>query len=238
MLNLHGKSFLIIEDDQHIYSLIEAMFKPYDVDLTLCEDGNKGLEAALNGNFNLIILDIMLPGKDGWDICREIKNSEINIPIIMLTAKAEEADKVLGLEIGADDYVTKPFSPREFIARIKAVLRRTEINNNSSEYELKFPEINLTIDTQGYQIKVNDENVILAPREFELLNFLASNQNQVFTREQLLDQIWGYNNYAETRTVDEHIKRLRNKLTDAGLKINPLKTVWGVGYKFEIGRDN
>ncbi|AGB40398.1 response regulator with CheY-like receiver domain and winged-helix DNA-binding domain [Halobacteroides halobius DSM 5150] len=233
-MNLHGKEILLIEDDQHIFSLIEAMLKPYDVNLTFEKDGMKGLEMALFNNYHLILLDIMLPKKDGWEVCRQLKNSGIDTPIIMLTAKVEEADKVLGLEMGADDYVTKPFSPRELIARIKAVLRRFEKTKKvKTETRLQFPKINLEINLKSYDVYVKGSKVMVAPKEFELLSFLASHPNEAFSREDLLDQIWD-NNSKQTRTVDEHIKRLRKKLTAAGLKDIPLETVWGIGYKFEI----
>ncbi len=237
-MDLHGKKILLIEDDQHIYTLIEAMLEPYETELTYIKDGDKGLKRALKGYHDLILLDIMLPNKDGWEICRRLSNSDTNTPIIILTAKVEETDKVLGLEIGADDYVTKPFSPRELIARIKAVLRRygEEIKSDSqNNNQLSFPELNLKIDIDNYSVKYKNTNITLTPKEFELLAHLAKNQDQVFKREQLLDQIWGFNNYTETRTVDEHIKRLRSKLSEAGVENVPIQTVWGVGYKFSSG---
>lgn len=236
-MNLHEKKFLVIEDDKHIFVLIKAMLKPYNITLDLATNGNDGLALALNNNYNLILLDIMLPQKDGWEICQQLHNSGLNTPIIILTAKAEETDKVLGLEIGADDYVTKPFSPRELIARIKTVLRRYENNLKPKEEILNFSTIKLKIDLKSYNVYLNEQLLTLTPKEFELLTFLAQNNKQVFKREQLLDQIWGYDNYAETRTIDEHIKRLRKKMTTAGLKDLPLQTVWGVGYKFEVERD-
>ncbi|MFW5976512.1 MAG: response regulator transcription factor [Bacillota bacterium] len=242
-MNLHDKNILLIEDDKHIYSLIKAMLKPYDTNLTLKMDGESGLKSALTQKFDLVLLDIMLPKIDGWEVCRQIKESTNNIPIIMLTAKVEETDKVLGLEMGADDYVTKPFSPRELTARIKAVMRRYENTTSDKNTELKekqlsFPEINLNIDINNYSVYVEENPVTLTPKEFELLALLAQNQDQVFKREQLLDKIWGFDNYSETRTIDEHIKRLRKKLSDAGLENIPIKTVWGVGYKFSLEDDN
>ncbi|MFW5986290.1 MAG: response regulator transcription factor [Halanaerobiales bacterium] len=237
-MDLHGKDILVIEDDRHIFALIKAMLKPYRVGLTLETDGKTGLERAKENRFDLVILDIMLPEKDGWEVCRELKNSETGVPIRMLTAKAEEADKVLGLEMGADDYVTKPFSPRELTARIKAVLRRFERSQNTGQEKLIFPDLDLEIDPLSYTARVKGEDVDLAPKEFELLVYLAQNPEQVFKREQLLDQIWGFDNYSETRTIDEHIKRLRKKLTQAGLGKIPLHTVWGVGYKFSTGEGN
>jgi two-component system, OmpR family, response regulator len=231
-MNLHGKNILVIEDDQHIFALIKMMLKSYSVNLDLKTDGESGLEAARSQKYHLILLDIMLPKKDGWEICRELKDSGINTPIIILTAKVEETDKVLGLEIGADDYVTKPFSPRLLIARMKAVLRRFESPQESANDKLSYETMNLVIDPQNYNIEIDGKKVALTPKEFELLTFLAKNEEQVFKREYLLEHIWGFDSYAETRTVDEHIKRIRQKLTKAGLNFIPLQTVWGVGYKF------
>jgi len=231
-MNLHGKNILVIEDDQHIFALIKMMLKSYSVNLDLKPDGESGLEAARSQKYHLILLDIMLPKKDGWEICRELKDSGINTPIIILTAKVEETDKVLGLEIGADDYVTKPFSPRLLIARMKAVLRRFESPQESANDKLSYETMNLIIDPQNYNIEIDGKKVALTPKEFELLTFLAKNEEQVFKREYLLEHIWGFDSYAETRTVDEHIKRIRQKLTKAGLNFIPLQTIWGVGYKF------
>ncbi len=231
-MNLHGKKILVIEDDQHIFALIKMMLKNYSVNLDLQSEGESGLEAARSQKYDLILLDIMLPKKDGWEICRELKNSGIKTPIIMLTAKVEETDKVLGLEIGADDYVTKPFSPRLLIARMKAVLRRYENPQELSSEKIIYKEMALEIEPNNYNIEVQGRKVNLTPKEFELLVFLAQNEEQVFKREYLLEHIWGFDSYAETRTVDEHIKRIRQKLTKAGLNSIPLQTVWGVGYKF------
>jgi DNA-binding response OmpR family regulator len=233
-MSLHDKNILVIEDDQHIFALIKMMLKSYSVNLELHSDGESGLEAALSKKYDLILLDIMLPKKDGWEICRDLKKMEIKTPIIILTAKVEETDKVLGLEIGADDYVTKPFSPRLLIARIKAVLRRSEKPQEYSKEKLLYQEMDLEIDPSNYNIEVGSKKVDLTPKEFELLAFLAQNKEQVFKREYLLEHIWGFNNYAETRTVDEHIKRIRHKLSKAGLDFLPLQTVWGVGYKFTV----
>ncbi|MFW5991920.1 MAG: response regulator transcription factor [Halanaerobiaceae bacterium] len=236
-MDLYNKNILLIEDDQHIFALIKMMLKPYDINLDLENDGEKGLKTALNNDYDLVLLDIMLPKKDGWEICRQLKEADKNTPIIMLTAKAEETDKVLGLELGADDYVTKPFSPSLLVARIKAVLRRFENAENISRNKFVDEKIGLKIDPDNYTISVYDKNVDLTPKEFELLCFLAQNEGQVFKREQLLDHVWGIDNYSETRTIDEHIKRIRQKLSKAGLKESPLKTVWGVGYKYSIGED-
>lgn len=242
-MDLYDKNILLIEDDKHIHALIEAMLKPYETNLDLETSGNNGLKKAAEGKYDLILLDIMLPEKDGWQICRELKNIGVETPIIMVTAKVEETDKVLGLEMGADDYITKPFSPRELIARIKAVLRRfekTEANRNKNgtkDNTLEFPALKLVIELDNYQVKYKENYISLTPKEFELLAFLARNREQVFKREQLLDHIWGFDNYAKTRTIDEHIKRVRKKLTEAGLEEEIIQTVWGVGYKFTVTGD-
>lgn len=235
-MSLNHKRILVIEDDDHIFALIKATLKTYQTYLELAEDGEKGLQKALQG-FDLIILDIMLPEKSGWEVCKELRQNGIETPIIMLTAKVEEMDKVLGLEMGADDYITKPFSPRELVARMKAVLRRIEISQKEED-RLHFPSLSMVIDQKRYQVKVRDNAMELPPKEFELLFFLASHPGQVFKREQILNQIWDYSATVKTRTIDEHIKRLRQKLEEAGLK-NPelvIKTLWGVGYKFEVDR--
>ncbi|MGM0446449.1 MAG: response regulator transcription factor [Bacillota bacterium] len=237
-MDLYNKKILVIEDDEHIFALIKAMFKPYDGNkLTLKTDGKSGLEEALENEYDLILLDIMLPKKDGWEICRTIKEKKSNLPIIMLTAKSEETDKVLGLEIGADDYVTKPFSPRELTARIKAVLRRYDNTENKEDKIIEFDNLNLLIDKEKYLVKIDKNELELTPKEFQLLSFLAENEEQVFTRGQLLENIWGFKYLSETRTIDEHIKRLRKKISDSNIKYQPIKTIWGVGYKFSSKED-
>ncbi len=171
-----------------------------------------------------------MPEMDGWQVCREIRRVS-NIPIIMLTAKGETFDKVLGLELGADDYMVKPFEPKELIARVKAVLRRSDTKETTAEKEIVFP--NLTINLSNYELKISGNIVEVPPKELELLYFLASNPNRVFTREQLLEEVWGFDYFGDSRTVDVHIKRLREKLEDVEANWQ-LKTVWGVGYKFEV----
>ena len=234
-MDLHGKKILLIEDDDHIYSLVEAMLKTYDIDLIFKQDGQSGLETALEEDLDLILLDIMLPQKDGWEICRELKSKGIETPIIMLTATVEETDKVLGLEMGADDYVTKPFSPRELTARIKAVIRRFEKTQDSSgerQEEFQFADLDLRIVPKSRAVYVQGSEVAVAPKEFELLVFLAQHPNQAFSRAELLTEIWGPDTDKRSRTIDEHVKRLRKKLSAGGLEEVPLETVWGVGYKF------
>ena len=198
----------------------------------MCDRGDEALKKIQAAPPNLVLLDVMLPGMDGWQVLREARKSS-NVPIIMLTAKDETFDKVLGLELGADDYVAKPFDMKELVARIKAVIRRYQ-NPEPAEAgkELSFP--GLTVNISQYAVTYMGKPLEMPPKELELLNFLASHPNQVFTREQLLEQVWGYDFFGDSRTVDVHVKRLREKLTE-GEKLGwQIKTVWGVGYKFEV----
>lgn len=237
-MDLYNKSVLVIEDDEHVFKVIQAMFKPYkDNILVLKQDGESGLKEALNNDYDLVLLDIMLPKKDGWEVCKHLKEKKSNLPIIMLTAKSEETDKVLGLEIGAEDYVTKPFSPRELIARIKAVLRRFEKTKSENNKVLNFENLQMKIDSEKFLAFVNNKKITFTPKEFKLLSYLAKHEEQVFTREQLLENIWGFKNLSETRTIDEHIKRIRKKLDSVDINYQPIKTVWGVGYKFSSRKD-
>lgn len=221
---------LIADDDQHIAELIKVYFEKDGFSTVTANNGKKAVELFKSEAPAIVILDVMMPEMDGWQVCREIRRVS-NIPIIMLTAKGETFDKVLGLELGADDYMVKPFEPKELIARVKAVLRRSDTKEASTEKEIVFP--NLTINLSNYELKINGNIVEIPPKELELLYFLASNPNRVFTREQLLEEVWGFDYFGDSRTVDVHIKRLREKLE--GVEANwQLKTVWGVGYKFEV----
>ena len=221
---------LIADDDQHIAELIKVYFEKDGFSTVTANNGKKAVELFKSEAPAIVILDVMMPEMDGWQVCREIRRIS-NIPIIMLTAKGETFDKVLGLELGADDYMVKPFEPKELIARVKAVLRRSDTKEASAEKEIVFP--NLTINLSNYELKINGNIVEIPPKELELLYFLASNPNRVFTREQLLEEVWGFDYFGDSRTVDVHIKRLREKLE--GVEANwQLKTVWGVGYKFEV----
>lgn len=231
---LTKQKILIVDDDENIAELISLYLTKECFDTMMVHDGEEALAAFEHYAPNLILLDLMLPGIDGYQICREIR-AKSNIPIIMLSAKGETFDKVLGLELGADDYIIKPFDSKELIARVKAVLRRSqpakqEVPTNEKQKCVTYPgiEINLT----NYSVIVDDSVVEMPPKEIELLFFLASSPNQVFTREQLLDQIWGYEYIGDTRTVDVHIKRLREKIKDH--ETWGLGTVWGIGYKFEV----
>ena len=225
-----AQKILLVEDDPCFGSVLKSYLELSDYEVTLCVNGNDGLEAFRKDKFDICLLDVMMPEMDGWQVCREIRRVS-NIPIIILTAKGETFDKVLGLELGADDYMVKPFEPKELLARVKAVLRRSDTKESNAEKEIVFP--NLTINLSNYELKINGNIVEVPPKELELLYFLASNPNRVFTREQLLEEVWGFDYFGDSRTVDVHIKRLREKLE--GVEANwQLKTVWGVGYKFEV----
>ena len=221
---------LIVDDDANIVELIKINFESEGFDTVTASNGREAVDKFRTENPSIVIMDVMMPEMDGWEACREIRKTS-NTPIIMLTAKGETFDKVLGLELGADDYMVKPFETKELTARVKAVLRRTESHEKSNDKSLDYR--NLSINISNYELKVNGAIVELPPKELELLYFLASNPNRVFTREQLLEKGWGFDYYGDSRTVDVHIKRLREKLE--GVEGNwQLKTVWGVGYKFEV----
>ena len=228
-----NQKVLIVDDDENIAELIALYLNKECFDTKISADGRTGVEDFKTWNPDLVLLDIMLPVMDGYQVCREIRSLS-QVPIIMLSAKGEVFDKVLGLELGADDYLAKPFDTKELVARVKANLRRKKIEdiNNPADEDAKivaFPdlEVNLT----NYSVKYKEEFVEMAPKEIELLYFLASSPNKVFTREQLLDNIWGYDFIGDTRTVDVHVKRVREKINDH--EHWAINTVWGVGYKFE-----
>ena len=229
---MSGKQkILIADDDTNIVELISLYLTKEGYETKKAYNGREALKHLQSFAPNLMILDIMMPEMDGYAVCREVRKMS-SIPIIMLTAKGETFDKVLGLELGADDYMVKPFDKKELVARVKAVLRRTE-SKESNNKRLIFP--GLTINLSNYSVTFQEKDIEMPPKELELLYFLASHPNQVFTREQLLNQIWGYEYYGDTRTVDVHIKRIREKL-DQGEEESgwSIKTVWGVGYKFEV----
>lgn len=230
---LTGKRVLVVEDDNHICEVIGATLEIENMNVEFCHNGKTGLNKAQNTVYDLIILDIMLPGMDGLEICRRLRQDGYLSPIIFLTAKVDEIDKILGLELGADDYITKPFSPRELTARCKASIRRF-INSKSYRQKPDLKLADLIIKRNQYQVTANNKDIDFAPREFELLLFLSDNPLQTFTRDQILDQVWGFDAVAETRTVDEHVKRIRQKLNDAKVKSIRIKTIWGVGYQLEV----
>lgn len=230
---VNRQKILIVDDDENIAELISLYLTKECFETQIVHDGESALKAVSTFSPNLILLDLMLPGMDGYQVCREVRQKS-NTPIIMLSAKGEVFDKVLGLELGADDYVIKPFDSKELVARVKAVLRRSHVEKPAPaqnkgkcvEYE------DLIVNQTNYSVIYNGERLDMPPKELELLYFLASSPNQVFTREQLLDHIWGYEYIGDTRTVDVHIKRLREKIKDH--KQWSLSTVWGIGYKFEV----
>ncbi len=225
-----NEKILVVDDDTNICELLRLYLEKEGYVVKIVNDGVSAINAFKQENPDLTLLDIMIPKLDGWQVCREIRKFS-DKPIIMLTAKGETFDKVLGLELGADDYVTKPFDTKEVVARIKAVLRRTAPASDTSDVK----EVNydkLSINLTNYEMKVNGVSVDTPPKELELIYHLASNPNRVFTRNQLLDEVWGFDYYGDSRTVDVHIKRLREKLEGVSDKWE-LKTVWSVGYKFE-----
>ena len=221
---------LIADDDRNIVELLRLYIEKEGYTTITAMDGKEALSAFNREKPDLVILDIMMPEMDGWQVCKEIRKSG-ETPIIMLTAKGETFDKVLGLELGADDYMVKPFETKELMARIKAVLRRSESKSKASDEEVKYE--NLSVNLANYELKLNGKIIEIPPKELELLHFLASNPNRVFTREQLLEEVWGFDYFGDSRTVDVHIKRLREKLENVEGNW-ALKTVWGVGYKFEV----
>ncbi len=224
-----NEKILVVDDDTNICELLRLYLEKEQYRVLLAHDGATALKVFQERQPDLVLLDIMLPQLDGWQVCREIRKSS-NKPIIMLTAKGETFDKVLGLELGADDYVVKPFDAKEVVARVKAVLRRTSGNPDDTIKEVVFDK--LSINLTNYELKVNGKKVDTPPKEMELIYHLANNPNRVYTRDQLLDEVWGFDYYGDSRTVDVHVKRLREKLEGVSDKWE-LKTVWSVGYKFE-----
>ncbi|MGN0525446.1 response regulator transcription factor [Eubacterium sp.] len=227
-----ANKILVVDDDLNICELLKLYLENEGYMVFTANDGQEAVDTFQNKTPDLVLLDIMLPKKDGWQVCREIRKIS-SAPIIMLTAKGETFDKVLGLELGADDYVVKPFDAKEVMARVKAVLRRTNGEGESTENEKKTVIYdNLEINITNYEMKVKGVAVDTPPKELELIYHFASNPNRVYTRDQLLDEVWGFDYYGDSRTVDVHVKRLREKLEGVSDKWC-LKTVWGVGYKFE-----
>lgn len=228
---MSAEKILVVDDDKNICELLRLYLEKEGYSVILCHDGQEAVVKFNALNPDMILLDIMLPSLDGWQVCREIRKKS-NVPIIMLTAKGETFDKVLGLELGADDYVVKPFDTKEIVARIKAVLRRiSQTTQNEESKEVVYDK--LVVNMTRYELKVNNKVVDTPPKELELLFHLASNPNRVYTRDQLLDEVWGFEYYGDSRTIDVHVKRLREKLEGISEKW-ALKTVWGVGYKFEV----
>lgn len=225
-----AKKALVVEDDGNIAELLRLYLEKDGFEVSIAADGGTGVRLAQSEEPDIILLDIMLPVLDGWQVCRKVRESS-RVPIIMLTAKGETYDKVNGLEMGADDYLVKPFEVKELLARIHAVMRRTEPEEAPAEKKLSFDKLVINLDS--YELIVNGKRVETPPKEMELLFHLASTPNRVYTRNQLLDEVWGFDYFGDSRTVDVHIKRLREKLEGVSDQWS-LKTVWGVGYKFEL----
>ena len=222
---------MVVDDDTNICELMRLYLEKEGYTVALAYDGQEAVDKFPSENPDLMILDVMMPKLDGWQVCREIRKTS-NCPIIMLTAKGETFDKVLGLELGADDYVVKPFDTKEIVARVKAVLRRsTSAQDKNDIKEVRYDK--LVVNMTRYELRVDGKQVDTPPKELELLYHLASNPNRVYTRDQLLDEVWGFEYYGDSRTVDVHVKRLREKLEGVSDQWS-LKTVWGVGYKFEV----
>lgn len=228
------KRILIAEDEQGIREMINEYLALEDFQVDEASDGKIALDLLKENDYSVVLLDVMMPRVDGWTVCREIgKNKQT--PIIMLTARGEEYDKLFGFELGVDDYVVKPFSPKELLARIKSVIRRSNLDGNGIDKSNVVSFEGLKIDFDARNVSVDDEQITLTPKEYDLLSFFAQNKNKVFSREQLLNQIWGYDFYGDNRTVDTHIKSLRERL---GQYRRFIITVWRTGYKFEVGGKN
>lgn len=225
-----NEKILIVDDDKNICELLRLYLAKEGYETAMAYDGEAAVAAFEAEKPALVLLDVMMPKMDGWEVCRRIRAGS-EVPVIMLTAKGETFDKVLGLELGADDYVVKPFDTKEVVARIKAVLRRCAAAQKGPDGVLNYD--NLSLDMSRYELKVKGKVVEAPPKELELLSYLAGHPNRVFTRDQLLDEVWGFEYYGDSRTIDVHIKRLREKLEGASDQWG-LKTVWGVGYKFEV----
>ncbi len=227
---MEQNKILVVDDDTNISELLRLYLEKDGFSVLTCTDGQQAIELEKSEKPDLMLLDIMLPKFDGWQVCREVRKSS-DVPIIMITAKGETFDKILGLELGADDYVSKPFDAKEVVARVKAVLRRAGADQKGKTDEVRFDK--LIINITNYELVVDGKKIDTPPKELELIYHLASNPNRVYTRDQLLDEVWGFDYYGDSRTVDVHVKRLREKLENVSDAWS-LKTVWGVGYKFEV----
>lgn len=230
----HTGHILMVDDEPKMRDLVKMYLEREGFRVTEAGDGEEALDMLRKNRFDLVILDLMMPKIDGLTVCKEIRKDS-DTPVIMLTAKGEEIDRVLGFELGADDYVVKPFSPRELAARVKALMRRVSARPSATDGTiLKFPGLVINMDAR--EAEVAEQKITLTPKEFELLTFLTRNSGRVYTREQLLEHVWGYDFYGDLRTVDTHIKKLREKISRHGDAANYIVTVWGVGYKFEVAK--
>ena len=221
-------NIMVVDDEKNICELLRLYLEKEDFDVTICNNGSDAISLIRQNQPSLVLLDIMMPEIDGWEVCRQVREFS-NVPIIMLTAKGETFDKVMGLDLGADDYIVKPFDTKEVVARVKAVLRRS--STADTEGEVRYDK--LTVNIVKYELCVDGKVIDTPPKELELLYHLAKNPNRVYTRDQLLDEVWGFEYFGDSRTVDVHVKRLREKLEGVSDQWS-LKTVWGVGYKFEV----
>ncbi len=227
------KKILLVDDEKTLVKTLTFNLEKEGYQVIPAYDGEEALNKVESDNPDLIILDLMLPGVDGFEVCQRVRKN-MDIPIIMLTARGDDIDKILGLELGADDYLTKPFNPRELLARVKAIIRRSEVQGSALKSVLKIQD--LQIDLYQHKVRVKGEEVELTSKEFAILNLLASNSGRVYSREQLLEQIWGYNYYGDARTVDVHIRHLREKIESDPSNPYYVLTVWGTGYKFREER--
>lgn len=222
---------LIADDNRQITSILEEYAKSEGFDVKIAFDGKEAIEVFKKHNPDIVLLDVMMPQIDGFEVCREIRKKS-NTPIIMITARGEDFERIMGLDIGADDYIVKPFSPGEVMARVRAIMRRIIPDDNNHDQVFEYD--NLRINMDDYIVTIDNNNISLTKKEIELLWTLASNKNKVFTRDNLLNSLWGYDYYGDNRTVDSHIKRLRSKLDEFEHNNWEIKTIWGVGYKFEV----
>ena len=225
-------TILIADDEEKICQVVRKYLEKENFNVIECSNGLDAIKEFKKGHPDLVVLDIMMPGADGWEVCRELRKTS-DVPIIMLTAREDEIDRILGLEMGADDYVVKPFSPRELVARVKAVLRRVANKESPKDRRtvLNYEGISINLDTR--QVIVNNKDITLTPKEFDILYILAEAPGRIFTREKILEIVWGYDYIGDARTVDTHINRLRDKLSKAAGDVSYVNTVWGVGYKFD-----
>lgn len=225
---------LIADDNKQIISILSEYAKKDGYTVVSACDGHEALRLFEADKPDVILLDVMMPGKDGFEVCRDIRKTS-NVPVIMVTARGEDFEKIMGLDIGADDYITKPFSPGEVMARVRAALRRLGVTKGKAANQFEFD--NLTVNLDDYTVQIDNKPVSLTKKEIEILWTLAANRNKVFSRDNLLESIWGYDYFGDTRTVDSHIKRLRAKLSEHKHTAWDIKTIWGVGYKFEVLTD-
>ncbi|APF19840.1 DNA-binding response regulator, OmpR family, contains REC and winged-helix (wHTH) domain [Caldithrix abyssi DSM 13497] len=233
-MDVMNRNVLLIEDDTEICALLELHLRDLGIDLDVANQGDRGLERALKNDYQLVILDVMLPALDGLEVCKILREKKKKLPILMLTARSEELDKVLGLELGADDYITKPFSIRELLARVKTILRRIKAyeESNESDGPEEFKTGDLAVNVAKRRVLLKNKNIELTAKEFELLKLFISNPGRAFSREKLLNMVWGYQFSGYEHTVNSHINRLRAKIEDDPSNPRYIKTVWGVGYKF------